>query len=173
MAHLVIDQNTVTDEENKVWGFPFNATTPKSYDENIPKESTIETLDQSLPQLIEKQERESTLKIPQEEPTIQLTHTPNFVEYASTRLLPSPRALSDIECQKKEIIVKAPSAHSTSQLQSTSNFYGETSRKTEEKLASQLEVVDFEIIDQLSHETFSYFRVYSAALDSDLTTSRD
>ena len=114
MAHLVIDQNTVTDEENKVWGFPFNATTPKSYDENIPKESTIETLDQSLPQLIEKQERESTLKIPQEESMIQLTYISNFVEHVSTRLLPSSRALLDIEYQKKEIIVKTLSAHFTS-----------------------------------------------------------
>ena len=38
---------------------------------------------------------------------------------------------------------------------------------------SQFEVVDFEIIDQLLYETFSYFRVYFAALNSDLTTSRD
>ena len=173
MTHLVIDQNTVADGEDEVWGFPFNATTSEFYDENIPKESIIETLDQSLPQLTEKQERESTLKIPQEEPVIQLAHTSNFVEHASTRLLPSSRALPDIECQKKEIIVKASSAHFTSQLQPTSNFCDEASRGAEEKLASQPEVVDFEIIDQLSYETFSYFRAYSAALNSDPTTSRD
>ena len=104
---------------------------------------------------------------------IQLTYTSNFVEYVSIRLLPSSRALFDIEYQKKEIIVKTLSAHFTSQLQSTLNFYNETSRKAEKKLASQLEVIDFEIIDQLSHETFSYFRAYFAALNSDLTTSRD
>ena len=104
---------------------------------------------------------------------VQLTHISNFVEYASTRLLPSPRALPDIEYQKEETIVEASSAHSTSQLQPTPNFCDETSRGAEEKLASQPEVVDFEIIDQLSHETFSYFRAYSAALDSGPTTSRD
>ena len=45
MTHLIIDQNTVTDEEDKVWDFPFNATTSKSYDEKISKKSIIETLD--------------------------------------------------------------------------------------------------------------------------------
>ena len=104
---------------------------------------------------------------------IQLTHISNFVEYASTRLLLSSRALFDIECQKEEIIVEISSAHSTSQLQSTSNFCDETSRRIKKKLVSQLEVVDFEIIDQLLYETFLYFRVYSAALNSNLTTSRD
>ena len=104
---------------------------------------------------------------------IQLTYTSNFAEYVSTRLLPSSRALFDIEYQKKEIIVETSSAHSTFQLQSTSNFCDEISRGTEKKLVSQFEVVDFEIIDQLSYETFSYFRAYSAALNSDLTTLRD
>ena len=104
---------------------------------------------------------------------IQLTHILNFIEHVSTRLLSSSRALFDIEYQKKEIIVKTLSAHFTSQLQSTLNFYDEISREIEKKLVSQLEVVDFEIIDQLSHETFSYFRAYFAALNSDLTTLRD
>ena len=45
MTHLIINQNTVTDEENKIWGFPFNATISKFYNENISKKSIIETLD--------------------------------------------------------------------------------------------------------------------------------
>ena len=48
MAHLVINQNTVTDGEDEIWGFPFNATTSESYNEEISEESAIETLDQSL-----------------------------------------------------------------------------------------------------------------------------
>ena len=54
MAHLIIDQNIVTDEENKIWDFPFNAIISKFYNEKISKESIIETLEQSLSQLIEK-----------------------------------------------------------------------------------------------------------------------
>ena len=45
MVYLIINQETVTDEENKIWGFSFNATTSKSYDEEISKKSVIETLD--------------------------------------------------------------------------------------------------------------------------------
>ena len=40
-------------------------------------------------------------------------------------------------------------------------------------LMALTEVVDFEIINQLSYKTFSYFRAYFAALNSDPTTSRD
>ena len=45
MAHLIIDQEIVTDGENKVWDFSFNATISKFYNEKISKESIIETLD--------------------------------------------------------------------------------------------------------------------------------
>ena len=45
ITYLVIDQEIVTDEENEIWGFPFNATTSKFYNEKISKKSIIETLD--------------------------------------------------------------------------------------------------------------------------------
>ena len=45
MTHLIIDQNIVTDEENKIWNFSFNAIISKFYNEEISKKSIIETLD--------------------------------------------------------------------------------------------------------------------------------
>ena len=43
--NIIIDQEIVTDEENKIWDFSFNAITSKFYNENISKKSIVETLD--------------------------------------------------------------------------------------------------------------------------------
>lgn len=108
---------------------------------------------------------------------IQLAHAPNLAGDASPeaiRMLPSPRDLPEIiEFQKEEKIMETPAVCSTSQLRPTPNSCGEASREAEEILVSQPQFVDSEIIDELSHESSLYFRVYSAAVNSYPTTLRD
>ena len=81
MAHLVVDQETVREDE--LWGFSGIVATLESREEEMSEEETIEILNQSLLQKTTFQEEEMITETPEVESMIQLAPTPNLAGEAS------------------------------------------------------------------------------------------